>query len=141
MKFLRITPFLFTILLFGCEDFLDCVVGRTPSLPDTTFPIAYTNAYYYVDISAEIKNEPRDDDYDYFFEIDEDDLPDGMDYFINNRIVSFEGQPLETGTFDIEVFLYVDGPVRVDYDDDGNAYYEDVLCNHSTFKTYTLVVQ
>ena len=141
MKSLKLIPVIFCFLLFGCEDCFDCIAGRNPSLTDTTFPMATTSSYYYVDIFAEIKNEPRDDNYDYFFDIDVNHLPEGMDYFINNRIVSFEGQPLETGTFNIEVFLYVEGPINVEYDNDGNAYYEDTLCNNSAFKTYTLVVQ
>ncbi|WP_412561119.1 hypothetical protein [Winogradskyella sp. MIT101101] len=142
MKSQKLFPILLiTVLFFGCDDFLDCVAGRNPSLPDKTFPIASTSTYYYVDISAEIKNEPRDNNYDYFFEINEADLPEGVGYFINNRIISFEGLPVETGTFEIEVYLYVEGPVNVEYDDDGDAYYTDTLCNHSTQKTYTLIVQ
>ena len=132
-KNLLLSIFLFTLLV-SCEDVFDCIVGRNPSLPNAELPIASTEAYYYADISAEIKNEPRDNDYDYYFRVV--GLPPGMDYFVNYRIVSFEGTPTETGTYEVRVYLDVDGPFRNDFDGD-----RDVLCNYSTSKTYTLIVE
>ena len=83
-------------VIFGCEDGLNCIIPKEPELPNKSFPIASTETYYYADLRAEINNEPRDDDYDYFFEIE--GLPLGLDYFVNYRTISIEGTPELTGT-------------------------------------------
>jgi len=56
-----------------------------------------------------------------------------MDYFVNYRTISFEGQPTEIGVFNFEVILYVEGPV----DENG----DDTLCNNTTSKIYTLIIE
>ena len=129
--FRTITLILFSVLFLNCEDFLDCVIPREPELQNKTFPIGTVDEYYYADLRAEINNEPRDQDYDYYFEVI--GLPLGMDYFVNFRTISIEGTPLETGTFDIRIFVDVDGPFR----NDGN---NERLCNYSASKTYTLII-
>ena len=57
-----------------------------------------------------------------------------LDYFVNFRTISIEGTPSEVGTFDVTIFVDVDGPFR----DDGA---DDLLCNYSTSKTYTLIIE
>lgn len=121
------------ILLFSCEDPI-CVFPKEPELPNKQFPVGSTESYYYVGLTAEINNEPRDDDYDYFFDVV--GLPLGMDYFVNYRTISLEGTPLESGTFQVTIYLDVDGPFRDNYDED-----PDVLCDYSTSKTYTLIIE
>ncbi|WP_411894881.1 hypothetical protein [Winogradskyella sp. A2] len=133
MKKLRILLlFLFSISFFGCDDVFDCIIPREPELENKTFPIGSTETYYYIDLKAEINNEPRDQDYDYYFDVK--GLPLGMDYFVNFRTISIEGTPTEVGTFEITIFVDVDGPFR----DDGA---DDRLCNYSTSKTYTLIIE
>jgi hypothetical protein len=135
MKASKILLLFFSFTLLGCNDFLECLVDRRPELSNEQFPIANTESYYYVDIRAEINNEPRDDDYDYFFEFT-DSLPAGLDYFVNYRTISIEGTPEESGTYRITLNVYVDGPFR-------NGFVEDntVLCDYSASKTYTLIVE
>ncbi len=120
--------FLFT----SCEDPI-CIFPKEPELPNKQFPIGNTENYYYVDVTAEINNEPRDDDYRYFFDVR--GLPEGMDFFVNFRTISLEGTPQESGIFDITIFLDVDGPFR-NFDNDPNT-----LCNFSTSKNYTLIIE
>ncbi|GAB4166368.1 MAG: hypothetical protein Tsb0033_28390 [Winogradskyella sp.] len=134
MKFYKVLTVLLCLSLLSCNNFFECIIARNPSLPDKQFPIGTTEGYYYVDLLAEIKNEPRDNDYDYYFDVV--GLPLGMDYFINYRTISLEGTPEETGVFEITIYLDVDGPFRNNFDDD-----PDLLCNYNTSKTYTLIIE
>ena len=133
MKSLSILSLLLCLLFFNCEDGLSCIIPKEPELPSKSFPVASTERYYYTDLRAEINNEPRDDDYDYYFDVE--GLPLGIDYFVNFRTISIEGTPQITGTFEITIYLDVDGPFN-DYDDETN-----VLCSYNTQKTYTLIVE
>ena len=132
-KTLLITTLLFLALVSSCREPL-CIFPKEPQLPNKEFPIGSTESYYYVDLSAEINNEPRDNDYDYYFDVV--GLPAGMDYFVNYRTISLEGTPEVSGIFDIVIYLEVEGPFRNDYDDDPVE-----LCNYGTSKTYTLIVE
>jgi len=134
MKSFYVLSLFFCLLFFSCDDPINCIIPKEPELPNKSFPIASTQSYYYTDLRAEINNEPRDEDYDYYFEVD--GLPLGMGYFVNFRTISIEGTPEIIGTYDIIIYVDVDGPFREDVD--GNA---DVLCNYSTQKTYTLIVE
>ncbi len=95
------------------------------------FPIGSTETYYYTDVSAEINNEPNDNDYDYFFEVEEP-LPPGLDYYINYRTISIEGTPLVPGIYDVTISLYVEGP----FDEETVQ-----LCENSIAKTYTVIIE
>ena len=97
MKLVKLLPVALFFLFFSCEDTLSCIIPKEPELPNKSFPIASTESYYYSDINAEINNEPRDDDYDYFFDVV--GLPLGMDYYVNYRRLSIEGTPLNSGTY------------------------------------------
>lgn len=122
----------FSLFFYSCEDVFECIIPREPELENKTFPIGSTESYYYVDLKAEINNEPRDDDYDYYFDVV--GLPEGMDYFVNFRTISLEGTPTEVGTFEVKIYVDVDGPFRLNGGD-------VVLCNYSTLKTYTLIIE
>lgn len=129
----HLLSFILLFFLFNsCEDPI-CIFPKEPELPNKQFPIGNTENYYYVDVTAEINNEPRDDDYRYFFDVR--GLPEGMDFFVNFRTISLEGTPQESGIFDITIFLDVDGPFR-NFDNDPNT-----LCNFSTSKNYTLIIE
>ncbi|WP_296313163.1 hypothetical protein [Winogradskyella sp. UBA3174] len=128
-----LVPICFT-LFFSCNDFLGCIFPREPELDNRQFPIGSTESYYYVDLNAQIINEPRDEDYDYYFEVE--DLPLGLDYFVNFRTISIEGTPEVKGTFDITIFVTVDGPFRLFTDEE-----PEILCKYSTSKTYTVILE
>ena len=72
------------ILLFSffvttsCENFFDCIINVRPELPNKTFKRGAMNEFYSDELRAGIKNEPRDEDYDYYFEV-YDDLPEGIE--------------------------------------------------------------
>ncbi|MCD2259215.1 hypothetical protein [Psychroserpens luteolus] len=135
----RLLPLLLVLSLFtlsACEDFLDCIINRRPELPNKSFGVGELETYYYEEFKAEIKNEPRDDDYGYFFEID-GELPEGLEMFVNYRTVSIEGLPTNPGTYRFTVLLFVDPPVSYDYETDQ---YDDPLCSESTSKEYMISI-
>jgi hypothetical protein len=120
--------------LFSCEDTLGCLIPKEPELENKEFPIATIEEYYAVALNAEINNEPRDDDYDYFFSVD--GLPLGLEFFTDFRTISIEGVPEVAGTFRITIFVDVDGPFRPMINEE-----PEILCNYSTSKTYTIIVE
>lgn len=122
---------LLSFFTFGCQNILDCIIPVEAELPNAEFPIGSTETYYYKQLTAEVNNEPRDDDYDYFFDVA--GLPEGMDYFVNYRTISIEGRPLEAGTYTITIYLFVEGPFN-----DNN---ETILCDEDTSKSYTFIIE
>lgn len=121
-------------LFLSCEDALSCIFPREPELDDKEFPIGSIENYYYVELNAEINNEPRDQDYDYYFEVE--GLPLGLDYFVNFKTISIEGTPELTGTFDVTIVVTVDGPFRPIFNEQPK-----ILCNYSISKTYILIIE
>ena len=134
MKSFRFVPILIGLFLFfGCDDVLSCIVPREPELKNNKFPIGSTETYYYAEVNAEIRNEPQDNDYDYYFDFEEP-LPPGLDYYVNYRTISIEGQPELPGIYQITLLLYVEGPFR-------DAAENVLLCENSISKTFTLIVE
>lgn len=128
--------FLFSFFSFsGCDDVLDCIVNVRPELHAKTLAIGSVDAYYSDTISAEIKNEVHDNDYDYYFDVS-GRLPEGVDVFYNrHREVVFKGIPKESGRFSIKVFL----KVTPHYDEFGSV--NGPLCSDHTSRTYVLAVK
>lgn len=128
--------FLSFIMLTGCDDPLDCIGNKRPQIHDANFANGTLGVYYYAEVTTEIKNEPRDNDYGYFYEV-YGNLPDGLQMFPNYRTVSFEGTPEMTGTFTFTLALYVDPPLNYDYD---SGEYESAMCSNSTSKEFTITI-
>lgn len=116
--------------LLSCDNFLDCITNKRPQIHDATFRRGEVGIYYYSEVTTEIKNEPRDNDYDYFYEL-YGDLPEGIQMFVNYRTVSFEGIPEVPGSYTFGLGLYVDPP----YSDDG---FEETMCSDYTSKNFTI---
>ncbi|WP_397362550.1 hypothetical protein [Olleya sp. R77988] len=137
MKKLVTLCFCLSILSFtSCEDILECVINRRPELPDISLEEGYLQQIYNQQFDAGIKNEPRDNNYDYYFEL-VGDLPDGLDMYIDFRTVIFEGIPLNRGVFEFTLYLDVDPPV---YYDEETGDYEDAMCSYSTSENYTIII-
>ncbi len=135
---LHILLILFSLSLFlSCDDVLDCLIlNREPELPNKAFKVGSINSYYYDEFDAEIKNEPRDNDYGYEFDI-EGNLPIGVEAFYDFRTFYLEGIPEEAGEFRFTVYVYVDPPLSYNPDTDT---YEDNMCLTWTSKAYTLFI-
>ena len=130
------------ILFFvtSCQDILECVINRHPELPDRRLATGQVNQYFFEEIKAEIKNEPRDDSYYYYFSI-EGDLPRGLEYTIDYRSVIIQGTPLESGRFNVTVRLSVE-QANDYYEDCENAFNDcDGLCEETTSHRYTVRIQ
>ena len=68
-------------------------------LKDKDLKVGTVNEFYSDYISAEIKNEPYDNSYVYYFGVT-GNLPVGLEWDVEHRKVFFEGIPLETGSFE-----------------------------------------
>jgi len=120
-------------MLFGCDNILDCVTNKRPQIHDANFRDGKIGVYYYQEVTTEIKNEPRDNDYEYYYEL-YGELPDGIQMFVNYRTVSFEGTPEVSGRFVFSLGLFVDPPLN----DDG---FEEVMCSEYTSKDFSIYIE
>jgi len=133
MKTLRIIPLILSIIFItSCDEALECALGIDPEINESSVDVAFVNEPYLERITAEVDNIANDNSFDYFFEVI-GDLPDGIDLVFFAREVQLRGTPLETGSFDFTVFLYVE---RFE---DG---YLDVspTCSDGVSKDFTLFV-
>ncbi|WP_323787770.1 hypothetical protein [Psychroserpens sp.] len=132
-------PLLFVLSLFmltSCDNILECAFNKRPEIHDKTFKDGIIGVYYYEEVTTEINNEPRDNDYGYNYDF-YGELPNGLQMVTNYRTVSFEGTPEVAGTFNFTLYLYVDPPLSYDYD---SEQYEDSLCSESTSKDFTITI-
>jgi len=138
-KFLSLI-FMLTLLSFiSCQDILECIINRHPELPNKTLGLAQVNQFYTESIQAEIKNEPLDNNYDYYFSID-GNLPRGIDYYVDYRTIVFEGEPYLTGTYKFTIRLSVEQSYNYSEECENNFNDCDGLCAESTSQVYTIIV-
>ncbi|GAA3604156.1 hypothetical protein Q4Q39_09560 [Flavivirga amylovorans] len=134
----RYLPIILLAFLFsfsGCDDALDCIFNVRPDLHDKTLALGFVDEYYSEIITADIKNEVNDNDYDYYFDVT-GRLPEGIEVFYNRRReVVIKGTPVEAGRFNIEVYL----EVTPYYDEHGRI--NGPLCSDNTSNSYLLVIR
>jgi hypothetical protein len=129
-----------TLLSFiSCQDILECIINRHPELPNKTLGLAQVNQFYTESIQAEIKNEPLDNNYDYYFSID-GNLPRGIDYYVDYRTIVFEGEPYLAGTYKFTIRLSVEQSYNYSEECENNFNDCDGLCSESTSQVYTIIV-
>ena len=121
----------------SCEIIIECIFNKSPEIPDKEFVVGNIGYYYFDEIVSEIKNEPRDDDYDYFYEFI-GDLPEGLEFYTDYRTLTIEGTPQESGVFELTLYLEVDPPEH--YDEESGEY-EDSMCSTSTSKDFSITIQ
>ncbi|MDH7912474.1 hypothetical protein [Winogradskyella sp. SYSU M77433] len=121
----------------SCEIIIECIFNKSPEIPDKEFVVGNIGYYYFDEIVSEIKNDPRDDDYDYFYEFI-GDLPEGLDFYTDYRTLTIEGTPQESGVFEFTLYLEVDPPEH--YDEESGEY-EDSMCSTSTSKDFSITIQ
>jgi len=128
-----------SLLFTNCQDILECIINRHPELPKKTLAVAEVNQSYFETINAEIKNEPLDDSYNYYFSVN-GNLPRGVSFYVDFRTLVFEGVPLVAGTYTIKVNLRVAQSSNYSDDCENNFNDCDGLCEESTSETYTIIV-
>lgn len=102
------------LLLSGCSELIDCVASARPNLHSKTLYNGTVGSNYSDFLEADITNEPDDNAYDYFFQVD-GDLPMGLTYHEQGRKLFFSGVPTVAGIYTFKVRLTVDPPNYEDY--------------------------
>lgn len=138
---LRIYVMLFAssaLLLSGCSELIDCVASARPNLHSKNLYNGSVGLNYSDFIEADITNEPDDNAYDYFFQVD-GNLPVGLTYHEQGRRVYFTGVPTVAGTYTFNVRLTVDPPNYEDWGWNGG----NRICfgDDTTNKEYTITIQ
>ena len=126
---------LLILLLTSCYDIVDCIINRTPVLIEKELKVGIVNEFYSDFVLAEIKNDPDDNGYDYYFDVI-GDLPNGIEWYVDYRKVYFEGTPTESGRFYFTVELYVDG----EYYDGETDSMRDPLCDNETSRSFVIII-
>jgi len=139
IKLLSRTLLFFVFLFFGCQDILECIVNKRPELSDRSLAAAYVNQLYNEKITADIKNEPMDNSYNYYFQI-VGELPEGIEYTINYREIILEGKPLVSGSYKFTVKLSAEQKNNYSEDCESNFNDCDGLCEESTSRAYNITV-
>ena len=138
-KAFMMLPLIGMFSLTGCEELIDCIASATPELQGKQLFEGTKGIPYSETISAEVRNDPNDDGYKYFFNV-YGDLPDGLNYSVNRRIFTIKGTPIKQGTFTFKVVLRVDPPEN--YNDDGSSDDGNRICfgDDTTERTYSIKV-
>lgn len=90
--------------------------------------------YYEQVLKAEIRNEPDDNDYSYFFDYS-GDFPSGLVVSIENRTFTISGYPEKSGTY--EVFVWVQSS---ELEEEMELAGESECKYHIKFEKFTLTV-
>jgi hypothetical protein len=132
---------LIAVVLFlgSCDRWTDCIINNSPQLNQHNFLIGFLDIDYEDSLNAEINNDPRDNNYYYYFSVH--GLPRGMDYESYGRELVIFGTPQESGRFNIEVYLNVEAAILYYDESDGPFEDGDTLCKDSTSRWYSLSIQ
>ena len=125
--------------LNSCQDVLECIINRHPELSSNPLAPAQVGLLYSEMITAEIKNEPSDDSYNYYFSID-GAFPSGIEYDIDYRTIIIKGTPLVSGTYNFTVRLTVEQSYNYSEECENSLNDCDGLCGDTTSQAYTLLV-
>lgn len=109
---LTIAGALCALSLGGCDYFfdaaIDCIDNDRPILSPNILPNPTLNQTYSGLIQVSIRNEPRDDNFDYLFTT-LGDLPEGIQIESSGRDFRLFGTPIELGDFNFSVRVQVRG--------------------------------
>ena len=131
---------LVALALGGCDeldDAFDCVDGDRPAFGRSELPSPVLNELYRESVTVSIENTSSDDSFEYDFDL-EGELPPGIEWYESGRrTVTFEGTPIELGTWMPTLGVRVrDGGTGV-FDDAADT---DGLCRTQREATYTIQV-
>ena len=130
------------LFLIGCEN-LDCIIIIKPILPDKTFAIGELDVEYFDKLSASIKHSNNEKNYNFYFDIS-GELPPGIEVLGDNcRALYFQGTPVEKGTFTFYILVQIEKNYSsLSWDDEfGFEWSTTDVCNETTGKEYTIIVQ
>jgi len=129
------------ISLNSCEyvldDIYDCAINQHPVLSSNQLKNGNVDEFYSDFIYAEVKNSPNDDKYDYHFDVS-GSLPNGIEWFVDFRTITFKGIPKRSGHYSFTVELWVEGPL---YWNESTNEFDDDLCTSYTKKEYSIIIR
>lgn len=100
-----------------------------------------TGTDYDQGVKAEIRNDPNDNSYQYFFNIT-GTVPPGLDTYVDGRTIHFAGKATTVGHYEFKVSVRVDPPQSYDPD---SGYWEDDdrICfgNDTAERSYVIEVR
>ncbi|MEM9001771.1 MAG: hypothetical protein AAGB24_16045 [Bacteroidota bacterium] len=132
IRVLRLSFVTVALVLQSCDEIYECLFNIEPEIHNKSLATATLGERYSDLVTAEIRNEVNDNDYDYDFYI-VGELPPGIFYDINRRSVTFYGFPEEAGTYRFNVELSVSS---YDY----NGYDSSPTCSDSTVRAFMIRV-
>ena len=128
------------LALSGCDllldNALDCLDSDGPDFDTRELAMPVLNQVYNEILTARIENEPRDDRFDYRFELI-GELPEGITWRQEvslGRRVFFEGTPVELGTSEFTMLVAVEERDQFSQENSG-------LCFTSRSRRFILDVQ
>ncbi|MEM0931699.1 MAG: hypothetical protein AAGJ12_04495 [Bacteroidota bacterium] len=130
--FMICTATVFAFTFYGCDEIFECVFNINPEIHEKQLVVGVVGERYRDRITAEVRNDVNDNDYDYFFDVI-GELPPGILVSFNRRSVDLFGVPEETGVYRFQVELFVE---RFDY----NGFDGSPTCSESTIREFTLQV-
>lgn len=117
-----ILPLSLVFFFVSCEDIVsdlldeavDCIFKISPELNGDLGPGRVGSPYSGL-ITASVKNSPREDSFDYIFDV-YGELPPGVEYSIIDRSVRLSGKPTASGVF--VFYINVEIEDTLDLEDD-----------------------
>lgn len=126
------------LVLQSCDNATDCIINSRPHLPHKNLDDGREGYFYEDVIRAEIKNEPRDNDYWYYFSVR--GLPRGMEYESIGTDLFIYGTPSDPGRYEVQVFVEVEPKILFFDDDDSWDEDGDDLCSYTDERFYSFQV-
>lgn len=118
-----IVYFLLLGCMSSCNEMMDCILSVEPELPSKVLAEGKVGTPYSDYLLASVKNDPHDGDYIYYFNVS-GSLPDGIEAWVNNRTLTFEGTPTTAGHYTFKVRLEIE-PLYIDEDGSDNICFGD----------------
>ena len=128
--------FVFSSILVGCEDPLDCIIDDRPVLNTQKLSQPILNQVFDASITVSVQNNIHDDQYYYDWRL-EGALPSGVSYSIDKRVLTFSGTPTALGRYSYSVNVYVRSDLNWQDTYGLNA---AELCRQSIKRNYTMDV-
>jgi hypothetical protein len=127
-------------LAFSCSELIDCIAKASPVFSTNQLDNGSIGINYNEYINSEVRNDPNDDAYDYYYSV-EGNLPPGINYHTQGRKLYFTGNPTTSGSYTFKVFLTIDYP---DYYDSNQGIFDDNnrICfgDDHTSKNFTIII-
>ncbi|WP_300569617.1 hypothetical protein [Flavobacterium sp.] len=127
-----ITLFFLLITFSGCDSIIDCIAGIRPELVAKDLNVGINHHSYTETVTFEMLH---DDTTDYYISdvLIKGNLPPNINYSTSGQVLTFNGVPNVTGTYEFTVEITVK---PYTYNEDGG----DNLCSSTATKNYKITI-